>query len=233
MKVQAAAKYLAALLCIGVLAFFQLDAAFAQDGDELSVKVARLVARVRAETARFHTVDAAVKAGYQLASECLADGNQGGIGQHYINGELLDDGVLAPLQPEALVCEPGPDDKLILVALEYLVPEDQWSSKAPPVLFGYVFYLAHDFPNMPPVWALYLWLWAHNPDGLFANYNATVFCAPDNATQIDTVDRPLLSSGVSGPIEQGDAGFGALAYPFLWRDAGVSGPVEQGDAGFD
>lgn len=45
-------------------------------------------------------------------------------------------------------------------------------------------------------------------------------------------DNLQTSRGVSGPVDPGDFGFGALAFPFLWRDAGVSGPIEQGDAGF-
>ena len=51
------------------------------------------------------------------------------------------------------------------------------------------------------------------------------------ASNVTTSDM-RHDAGVSGPVEQGDTGFGALAFPSLWRDAGVSGPVEQGDTGF-
>lgn len=59
----------------------------------------------------------------------------------------------------------------------------------------------------------------------------------ETASQQDSLEEVRLShvpahAGVSGPVEQGDAGFGPIAFPSLWREAGVSGPVEQGDAGF-
>ncbi len=57
---------------------------------------------------------------------------------------------------------------------------------------------------------------------------------PGNAGSPVISRIPRSSMGVSGPIEQGDAGFGSVALvSLLPRSMGVSGPVEQGDAGFD
>jgi hypothetical protein len=53
--------------------------------------------------------------------------------------------------------------------------------------------------------------------------------APANRTGVSNLPQGM---GVSGPVEQGDAGFGAASISILYREAGVSGPVEIGDAGF-
>ena len=223
---------LSVVLCAALLLSPRPDAAFSQSGDGIAGETAGLIARVRGETASFRDINVATAAGYNPFLDCLSDNTLGGMGQHYVNAQLVDDGTVDPLTPEALVYEPGPDGELILVALEYIMPIRLWTEANPPVLFGQQFHLNDDIPEAPDAWVLHLWVWAHNPDGIFADYNPTVFCSSDKADQAETTDdRPRLR-GVSGPVEQGDTGFGALAYPYLWREAGVSGPVEQGDTGF-
>lgn len=54
----------------------------------------------------------------------------------------------------------------------------------------------------------------------------------DTATIVD-MSLPKSHTGVSGPIEQGDAGFAKFFdQPLPTSRTGVSGPIEQGDAGF-
>jgi hypothetical protein len=69
---------------------------------------------------------------------------------------------------------------MILVAFEYLVFADVWdpdeTGREAPTLFDQEFHLKTNIPDTPPVWALHLWLWAHNPEGLFADYNPIVSC---------------------------------------------------------
>ena len=151
-------------------------------GDEtpLPLETRQLIDDVRGATADFRDVETAEKAGYGIFQNCFTEEDVGGMGQHYVNGDLAGDDVVDPLKPEALVYEPREDGKLLLVALEYLVFADNWKSDDPPEAFGQKFHLLTDVPETPPVWALHIWLWSHNPDGLFADYNPIIFC-PEGA----------------------------------------------------
>ena len=79
----------------------------------------RELAAVRAATARFHDVDAAIAAGYELGylrnngvriiTGCVSHPSLGAMGFHFFNKALVDDLDVDPMQPEALVYAPGPD----------------------------------------------------------------------------------------------------------------------------
>lgn len=172
-------------LIVGVW-IFSLMPLRAQEHDEPAIppEVRLLIAEVRGAIAPFRDVQAAEEAGYGEFLTCLRHGEEMGMGQHYVNGDFVGDDHLDPLQPEALVYEPQEDGSLILVAMEYLVFEDQWESDEPPMLFEQEFALKTNIPETPPVWALHIWLFTHNPEGLFADYNPLVFCQ-DGETSID------------------------------------------------
>ncbi len=150
---------------------------------EASSEVSRLVADVRHATAGFRNFDTIADAGYGKFLDCFVNYQIGGMGQHYVNGDLAGDDLLDPLQPEVLVYEPTEQGDMILVAFEYLVFADQWdpnnTGRPAPVLFDQPFHLKTNIPGTPPVWALHLWLWTDNPEGLFADYNPLVFCPLD------------------------------------------------------
>ncbi|MCC7207264.1 MAG: hypothetical protein IT323_08160 [Anaerolineae bacterium] len=172
-------------LALGVAA----RSAIAQEQDDtLSADARSLLYEVRGETADFRDVDLALEAGYGKFLDCFTLGDEMGMGQHYVNGELAGDDVLDALRPEALVYEPRHDGSMILVAFEYLVFADVWdphnTGREAPTLFGQAFHLKTNIPETPPVWALHLWLWSHNPEGLFADYNPIVSC-PDDQPVID------------------------------------------------
>jgi hypothetical protein len=149
----------------------------------LSPDVSRLIADVRHDTAGFRDFESVEEAGYGKFLDCFTNDDVGGMGQHYVNGDLVGDDVLDPMTPEALVYEPTEDGEMILVAFEYLVFADQWdpenTGRPAPVLFDQEMHLKTNIPDTPPVWALHLWLWTENPDGLFADYNPIVFCPVD------------------------------------------------------
>ena len=113
-------------------------------------------------TAGFQDVATAEDAGYGSSIDtlgCFQDPAKGGMGLHYINQDLLD-ATLDPTKPEALVYEFGLDGKPIgLVAHEYIVPIDAWTSRKPPRLFGMEL---HRHPTLP-LWVLHTWLWKDNP----------------------------------------------------------------------
>lgn len=137
-------------------------------------------------TARFNSPAQAEKAGYGLPPtgplhECIASfDNTGAMGFHYINGNLLDS-VIDPAAPEALVYARDRGGKLRLVALEYVIFADAWTSSEPPMLFGQMFMFTPS-PNryeIPAFWALHAWIYKDNPtvpDGMFAPFNPNVSC---------------------------------------------------------
>jgi hypothetical protein len=144
------------------------------------------LAQVREVTARFHRVEAAVDAGYELGyvngsgvriiTGCVAHPTAGGMGYHYFNKELIDDLVVDPFKPEGLVYAPGPDGDLQLAAVEYVVPglgSNPPGVAAPPKVFGL------DMVILVPAvgfYTLHAWVWRHNPSGMFAHWNPEVVC---------------------------------------------------------
>lgn len=150
-------------------------------GKDLPLETRQLIDDVRQATADFREVSKAEDAGYGIFQDCFKDDRIGGMGQHYVNGDFVGDDVLDPLKPEAVVYEPGDDGQLYLVALEYLVFESNWKQSDPPMLFGQQFHLNTTIPDTPPAWTLHIWLWSHNPEGLFASYNPIIFCPEDAA----------------------------------------------------
>jgi len=128
-------------------------------------------------TAAYQDVDVAEAAGYASTLDtlgCFQD-QQGGMGVHYLNSGLLDDTVELT-KPEALVYELRADGSIAgLVAHEYIVPVDAWTSTRPPTLAGVPL---HRHPTLP-LWVLHTWLWKDNPSGDFADWNPAVRPCPD------------------------------------------------------
>ena len=142
------------------------------------------LAAVRAATARFHDIDAAIAAGYgqlqDAAGIACIDNVAGGMGIHYVKGSLVGDATVNATTPEALVYEPGPNGKLRLVAVEYVVFQGAWdaANAAPPSLFGQTFTLVRSGNRygLPPFYELHAWLWNPNPSGMFNDWNPGVTC---------------------------------------------------------
>jgi hypothetical protein len=137
--------------------------------------------RARAATRRFRDVRVASEAGYVATGECAQDPKYGGMGIHYANEELLADGELDVSKPEVLVYEPTPSGRLRLGAVEYLqadADQDMHTDPDRPYLFGLPFdgpMLGHE-PGMPIHYDLHVWLYRHNPAGMFAAWNPRVHC---------------------------------------------------------
>jgi hypothetical protein len=134
---------------------------------------------LRAATAPYHSVDAALADGFVAFSldpdnpdtpTCF-DSADGGMGVHYVRNI---DGIVDANDPEAMVYEVKADGKLKLVAVEYIVPETEVDPENPPVLFGHEFH-PHSFL---PVYILHVWVWKANPNGTFADFNPDVRPCP-------------------------------------------------------
>jgi hypothetical protein len=139
----------------------------------------------RAATAGFHNNDAAVTAGYGEFTDaqgiaCIDKAGAGGMGIHYVNGDLVGDDAVNPESPEALVYEPTRSGRLRLVAAEYIVFQSAWDAthSSPPSLFGEEFMLVESGNRygIPPFYELHAWLWKHNPSGMFEDWNPQVSC---------------------------------------------------------
>lgn len=172
------------IVVVPVLITLMFLPAHAQEGDgqELPTETVQLIHDVRVASAQYHDLDTALEAGYGKFLDCFTHGERG-MGQHYVNGDLVGDEVLDPAQPEALVYEPLGEGGQALVAYEYLVFADVWDpdneGREPPSLYGQDFVLKTNIPETPPVWTLHIWLWSHNPEGLFADYNPIIACPAD------------------------------------------------------
>ena len=154
---------------------------------------------LRRLTASFHDVDAAEAARYTLftappltaADGCISSVSEGGMGYHYTRGNNLGDDSVTLLDPEFLVYAPknGPrkdgEARRRLAAFDYFIPySTKWPGptdpnfKRAPTL--------HDFSTMSDLpdiafapsrflgWMFHIWLWEHNPGGMFTNWNTSV-----------------------------------------------------------
>lgn len=143
----------------------------------------QLLASIRQATAVYHRVDAAIADGYVPASPCEAMPGQG-IGIHYRKASLVDP-VVDPCRPELLVYEPRLGGDLTLVAVAFVVPAAAWdpTHSGPPMLGDQVFEdkRVPDWTSPPfPTYELHVWVWKHNPNGMYATTNPLVSC--DGAT---------------------------------------------------
>jgi hypothetical protein len=132
---------------------------------------------LRAATAAYFHLANAEAAGYGLVpglDHCFNNPGVGAMGFHYIDTAALDL-ALDPLHPEALVYAPLKSGKLLLAAVEYIVPAAAWDAAGntePPMLYDRMFHLNAALG----VYVLHAWIWYQNPAGLFEDWNPRVSC---------------------------------------------------------
>ncbi len=136
--------------------------------------VARDLSVLRHATAPFHNFDIAEASGWDFQLTGCMESAAGGMGYHYANLDRIGDGgALDEARPEALLYEPTQSGGLRLVGVEYLILESDLPRTAPaPELFGQQFH----FNEVFEVWALHAWVWRHNTEGAFADWNPDVNC---------------------------------------------------------
>lgn len=156
------------------------------------------LAAVRRATAKFHDTAVAAAAGYVFGEPCV-DSPAGTMGIHTPNQALIASQAINPEQPEVLLYLEQPDGSLKLTAVEYLQvvlvrnPDTgqvgPWFSASPwpanyvvvnptPELFGHTFDgpMPGHSPSMPWHWDFHVWIWEHNPNGMFAQWNPAISC---------------------------------------------------------
>ena len=141
------------------------------------------LADARSATAKFHRFEAALDDDrFELADlnhlTCIEDpGGAGAMGVHWVNLALALDGEIDVTQPEALLYDPS-GEKPRLLGVEYVVFVANWEHPDPPVLFGHEFHLveAGNRFGLPAFYELHAWIWSHNPNGMFEDWNPRIDC---------------------------------------------------------
>jgi hypothetical protein len=143
------------------------------------------VAKARKATAGFHKLAHATSAGYAELKDkdgiaCIDNPGVGGMGIHYVNGDLVGRGRPILRKPDVLVYDPSPNGHMRLVALEYVVFQEAWDKDhdSPPSLFGRSFELIPEGNRygLDPFYELHAWIWKHNSRGMFDDWNPKVSC---------------------------------------------------------
>ena len=154
---------------------------------------------LRRLTAPLHDLSAAEGAGYSLfvlppltaADGCISSATDGGMGYHYTRGDNLADDAVSLLDPEFLVYAPtnaprkDGDARRRLAAFDYFIPfSPKWPGPSDPSFTRAP--TLKDFPTMSDLpdiafapsrfggWMFHIWLWEHNPGGMFTNWNTAV-----------------------------------------------------------
>jgi len=146
-----------------------------------------LVRIVRDATRRFRDVDVAIAEGYQLMFGCVSGPDDGAMGLHYVNLDLVADPALDPSRPEIVIYEPLPNGGRRLVGADFLVFADAWdaANTDTPQLKGQLLHLiaAPNRYGLPAFYTLHVWAWKPNASGAFVNWHPDVSCEAFDGTE--------------------------------------------------
>jgi hypothetical protein len=151
-----------------------------QQTPEQQQRASALIKIVREATERYKDVSAAEADGYALQFGCVSGPDSGAMGLHFVNGALLNAGVIDATRPQIVIYEPMANGGLKLIGADYLVLADAWDKKnqGPPELMGQLFHY-FEAPNrfgLPAFYTLHVWAWKDNPNGAFVNWHPNVSC---------------------------------------------------------
>ena len=124
------------------------------------------LARVRSVTAQYHSVERAEADGYISINFC-----EPGEGCHWLKPSLID-GIFELEHPEILLYAPG-ENGLRLVAVEYVEPIGLLPGGPPEGFTGDEDHWRTDTEGAG-LWELTVWVWLHNPNGMFEQHNPRV-----------------------------------------------------------
>ncbi|MBN7815568.1 hypothetical protein [Algoriphagus pacificus] len=141
----------------------------------------KMLADLRAATAKYHDIEVAMEDGYGLGSGCVST-PAGGMGFHYVNFAAVD-GEYDPTMPEAVLYEMDKNGQMKLVAVEFVINKDEWDAENTEMpYFGMQAFDVKTGPIGPnnPLpfdnYQLHVWVWKHNPNGIFTMFNPKVTC---------------------------------------------------------
>lgn len=136
----------------------------------------RALATLRQATARYHDVEAAIADGFILLHGCEVRPGEGAVGILYVHLGRFMDGVIDPALPDGLLYAPSRSGKPKLTGVELAIPKEMWSSVDPPEFLGVPFQEEDEFD----AYGLHIWVWSHNPDGMFAQAHPRVECEDES-----------------------------------------------------
>jgi hypothetical protein len=155
-------------------------------GAQADVTLLDDLAQVRRVTARFHMVEEAIAAGYELGwvngsgvriiTGCVSNPTAGAMGYHFFNAGLMADNAVDPLEPEVLVYASAPDGGLKLVAVEWVVRGPNTNPPGVPTAPSVLGMPMHILVPAVGFWIHHAWIWKDNPAGMFADFNPEVSC---------------------------------------------------------
>jgi hypothetical protein len=150
------------------------------NGSQHKPHAGELVRVVRESTRRFRDVNQAIAEGYQLMFGCVSGPDDGAMGLHYVNMDLVMDPALDPRKPEIVIYEPLPNGGRRLIGADFLVLSEAWhaGNAGTPELGGQLLHL-FESPNrfgLPAFYTLHVWAWKPNPTGAFVNWHSDVSC---------------------------------------------------------
>ncbi|MFB6151568.1 MAG: twin-arginine translocation signal domain-containing protein [Haloarculaceae archaeon] len=182
---------------------------------------------------KYEDVKATLGEGYQTTAKYVrTDG--GALGEVFVN---FDAPSLDPTTPNAVLYTLTEDGVYEPLGCKWFVPAEEADS--PPSLFGKEFRgpIESDVPFVPKHYALHVWVYRDNPEGLFARYNPAV----EPPSFVDDVERARDAIGKyqTGAKAQ-EAGYantekcapgdgGAYGVPFVREGAVDSGGTDLGN----
>jgi hypothetical protein len=125
----------------------------------------KMLADLRAATAKYHDLSVAEAEGYAPVSPCVSHPDLGGMGFHYCNFGIVD-GTFDPSQPEVFLYEMDKNGKMKLVGVEFIVEKEAWDEDNEMIpYFGTREFDIAFAPNPLPFdnYQLHVWIWRHNP----------------------------------------------------------------------
>lgn len=142
-----------------------------------------LIDKVRAATARYLDINAALRDKFVQGTPCVSGPDTGAMGVHFVRPDRLQSFVLQSDQPQALIYEPLPGGAFRLVGVEFIVLAPVWLEQpnvgdTTPVLEGNLlnYISAPNRFGLPAFYELHVWAWEDNPKGTFADWNTHVTC---------------------------------------------------------
>jgi hypothetical protein len=155
----------AAAMAIALSALLPSGAVAAETQPQSAAQeISRDLAAARAASAKYHRVDVALADGFVDTGHCVALPDGGGaMGFHFVNPGRMGDDHLDVTEPEVLLYEKDAQGRFRLTGVEYIGNEGD-------ALLGQTF---TPTPSGP---ALHVWLWKHNPSGMFSDWNPNVSC---------------------------------------------------------
>lgn len=136
---------------------------------------ARALAELKAASARYQDVNVAIQDGFILLHECEVRPGEGAVGILYVHLERFMDGELDPKSPDGLIYEPRESGDPELVGVEVAMPRSMWDQPEPPEFLGTPLQVEEEFD----AFGLHIWVWRHNPDGVFAPAHPGITCPPE------------------------------------------------------